>query len=114
MRIVIPWNELNFCYAMKPWLPWYGYDQTAIASISYNQEGKSISTILLKKQTRLNLHVTQPGSYLTIGCVPAFNITDMAFQPRQFRELIVRPVLKHLDPEIPYSTVAEELIDRKS
>lgn len=34
----------------------------------------------------------------------------MAFQPRQFRELVVRPVLKHLNPDIPYSTVAEELI----
>lgn len=34
----------------------------------------------------------------------------MGIHPGQFREFVVRPVLKHLDPEIPYSEVAEELL----
>lgn len=29
---------------------------------------------------------------------------------RQFREYIVRPILKHLEPEIPYSLAAENLL----
>lgn len=29
---------------------------------------------------------------------------------KQLRELIIRPTLKHLDPEIPYSTEAEDLL----
>ena len=36
--------------------------------------------------------------------------SDMGINPAHFREFVVRPVLKHLDPEIPYSEVAEELI----
>ena len=34
----------------------------------------------------------------------------MSFDTRQFRECIVRPTLKALEPEIPYSLVAEELL----
>lgn len=34
----------------------------------------------------------------------------MSFDPTQFRELIVRPVLEHLDPKIPYSKEAEDLL----
>lgn len=34
----------------------------------------------------------------------------MSFDPTQFRELIVRPVLKYLEPEIPYSKEAEDLL----
>lgn len=30
--------------------------------------------------------------------------------PRQFREYVVRPALRHLDPEIPYSVAAENLV----
>lgn len=29
---------------------------------------------------------------------------------RQFRSLVIRPALKHLDPLVPYSTVAEDLL----
>lgn len=34
----------------------------------------------------------------------------MTINAKQFRELIVRPTLKYLDPEIPYSTEAEDLL----
>ena len=34
----------------------------------------------------------------------------MTINAKQFRELIVRPTLKYLEPEIPYSTEAEDLL----
>jgi hypothetical protein len=34
----------------------------------------------------------------------------MSFDPKQFRELVVRPTLQYLDPEIPYSKEAEDLL----
>mgnify|MGYP001565764624 CR=1 FL=1 len=34
----------------------------------------------------------------------------MSFDARQFRECIIRPTLKALEPEIPHSIVAEELL----
>jgi hypothetical protein len=34
----------------------------------------------------------------------------MSFDPIQAREIIVRPVLQYLDPAIPYSTAAENLL----
>ena len=34
----------------------------------------------------------------------------MSFNPEQFRELVVRPTLEYLDPEIPYSREAEDLL----
>ena len=34
----------------------------------------------------------------------------MSFNPDQFRELVIRPTLKYLEPEIPYSEEAEDLL----
>lgn len=34
----------------------------------------------------------------------------MSFNPIQFRELIIRPTLKYLEPEVPYSEEAEDLL----
>ena len=34
----------------------------------------------------------------------------MSFDARQFRECIIRPTLRALEPEIPHSLVAEELL----
>lgn len=34
----------------------------------------------------------------------------MSFNPKQFRELIIRPTLKYLEPDVPYSEEAEDLL----
>lgn len=102
-------SGLSIICQMKPSLPWCNGREKELLRISFNHQGKSKSIALFQKQAALRVSMLN-GSLTTVAESSLLDITGMAFQPKQFRTLVVRPVLKHLDPEIPYSTQAEELI----